>query len=200
MKAIASHQRSSKQQTNMTRFSWLREETQHFLVNSGEASAYPHVCACVTSRFSRVWLSVTLWTVARQSMDRSSVHGDPPGKNNAVDYHASSRGSSRPRDGTWISYVSCIDRWALSLPLAPPGKPTYSRGVYSLLEKHTTAYTQRISNWGKSTISMELPQLPPSNQTAILKPLFSISSTNSSGSHVRTGQRQVSRTESQWTN
>ena len=31
---------------------------------------------------------------------------------------------------------------------------------------------------------MELPQLPPSNQTAILKPLFSISSTNSSGSHV----------------
>ena len=112
----------------------------------------------------------------------------------------SSRGSSRPRDGTWISYVSCIDRWALSLPLAPPGKPTYSRSVYSLLEKHTTAYTQRISNWGKSTISMELPQLPPSNQTAILKPLFSISSTNSSSSHMRTGQRQVSRTESQWTN
>ena len=58
----------------------------------------------------------------------------------------SSRGSSRPRDGTCISYVSCIDRWALSLPLAPPGKPTYPRGVYSLLEKHTAAYTQRISN------------------------------------------------------
>lgn len=47
---------------------------------------------------------------------------------------------------------------------------------------------------------MGLPQLPPSNQTAILKSLFSISSTNSSGSHVRTGQRQVSRIESQWTN
>ena len=197
---MANHQRSSKQQTNMTRFSWLREEAQHFLKNSGEASAYRHVCACMISRFSRVWLFVTLWTVARQSMDRSSVHGDPPGENNAVDCHALLQGIFRPRDGTCISYVSCIDRWALSLPLAPPGKPAYPHSVYSLLEKHTTAYTQRISNWGKSTISMELPQLPPSNQTAVLRPLFSISSTNSSGSHVRTGQRQVRRTESQWTN
>ena len=34
----------------------------------------------------------------------------------------SSRGSSQPRDQTYVSYVSCIGR--SSLPLAPPGKLT----------------------------------------------------------------------------
>ena len=33
-----------------------------------------------------------------------------------------SRGSSGPRDGTHISYVSCIGKQVL-LPLVPPGKP-----------------------------------------------------------------------------
>ena len=34
----------------------------------------------------------------------------------------SSRGSSRPRDGTCVSYVSYIGRQVL-YPLVPPGKP-----------------------------------------------------------------------------
>ena len=38
---------------------------------------------------------------------------DFPGKNTGVGGHASSRGSSRPRDWTHISYVSPIDRWDL---------------------------------------------------------------------------------------
>ena len=37
----------------------------------------------------------------------------------------SSRGSSRPRTGTHVSYVSCIGKWhcTVSLPLALPGSP-----------------------------------------------------------------------------
>ena len=35
-----------------------------------------------------------------------------------------SRGSSPPRDQTWICWVSSIDRW-MFLPLSPPGKPLH---------------------------------------------------------------------------
>ena len=35
---------------------------------------------------------------------------------------SSSRGSSQPRNRTWVSCVSCIGQQILSLPLAPPGK------------------------------------------------------------------------------
>ena len=44
----------------------------------------------------------------------SSVHGDSLGKNTGVGCHASSRGSSPPRDGTRISCVSCFDRRVLT--------------------------------------------------------------------------------------
>ena len=37
----------------------------------------------------------------------SSVHGGPPGKKTGVGCHASSRGSSRPRDWTCVSSGSC---------------------------------------------------------------------------------------------
>ena len=43
----------------------------------------------------------------------SSVHGDSPGKNAGVGFHALLRGSSRPRDQTRISWASCIGRRAL---------------------------------------------------------------------------------------
>ena len=36
-----------------------------------------------------------------------------PGKNIGVGCHASSRGSSQPRDGTLLFYVSCIGRQVL---------------------------------------------------------------------------------------
>ena len=39
----------------------------------------------------------------------------------------SSRGSSRPRDWTWVSWVSCIGRGG-SLPLAPPVKRSQPSG------------------------------------------------------------------------
>ena len=38
---------------------------------------------------------------------------DPPGKNTGIGCMPSSRGSSQPRDGTWVFYVSCIGRWVL---------------------------------------------------------------------------------------
>ena len=38
---------------------------------------------------------------------------------------SSSRGSSQPRDRTWVSCVSCTGR-RISLPLVPPEKPSYT--------------------------------------------------------------------------
>ena len=67
------------------------------------------------SRFSRVQLCATL-------RSGSSVHGVLHG---ILEWIAmpSSRGSSRPRDRTCISYIYL--RWKVgSLLLAPPGKPT----------------------------------------------------------------------------
>ena len=46
----------------------------------------------------------------------------------------SSKGSSPPRELTWISYVSCIGRHVL-FPLAPPGKPL---AIYSSAGKEST--------------------------------------------------------------
>ena len=62
-------------------------------------------CACcVLNHFSRVWLFVTPWTVACQGyMEWVAM--------------TFSRGSSWPRDWTWVSYVSCIG----SLLLVAPG-------------------------------------------------------------------------------
>ena len=39
-----------------------------------------------------------------------------------------SRGSSRPKDRTRVSYVSCTGRQVL-LPLVPPGKPLFEKMV-----------------------------------------------------------------------
>ena len=80
--------------------------------------------------FSRVWLFVTLWTVACQAplsmrFSRQECWSGLP----------SSSGSSWPRDQTRVSYVSCIGRWILhhweateeSLPYAVPwAKTNYS--------------------------------------------------------------------------
>ena len=68
------------------------------------------VCACMLSRFSHVWLFATLWTVALQvSLSMGILQG------RILEWVAmpSSRASSRPRDWTWVSFVSCIGRWVL---------------------------------------------------------------------------------------
>ena len=70
------------------------------------------------SRFSHIWFFATPWTVARRaplSMEFSKQvywSGWP------------SRRSSRPRDQTPVSGVSCIGRWILyhERPLGNPGK------------------------------------------------------------------------------
>ena len=79
----------------------------------------------VPSCFSPVQLLATLWTVACQSVlsNPSSVHGILQARTLEWVAMPSSRGSSQRRNGTCVSYVSCIGRWVL-LPLAPPGKPS----------------------------------------------------------------------------
>ena len=70
---------------------------------------------CVLSHFSRVWLFVTPWTVAHQaplSMAFSRQEWV------AI---SSSRGSSQPRNQTYVSHL--LHWQAGSLPLVPSGKP-----------------------------------------------------------------------------
>ena len=69
-------------------------------------------------------LCLTLCNPMACSQPGSSVHGDSPGKNTGVGCMPSSRGSSEPRDGTCVSYVSYIGRQVL-YPLVPPGKPNF---------------------------------------------------------------------------
>ena len=72
----------------------------------------------VSSRFNRVQLFVTLWTVC--SLSGSSVHGILQARILEWIAMASFRGSnpnlgikSRLGDRTCVSYVSCIGRWVL---------------------------------------------------------------------------------------
>ena len=61
--------------------------------------------ACVLNRFSHVWLYVTLWTVAHQAPLSTEIL-----QARILGWVAmpSSRGSSRPRDRTRVSSISCI--------------------------------------------------------------------------------------------
>jgi len=49
-----------------------------------------------------------------------------------------SRGSSQPRDGTW---VSCM--WADALPSEPPGKPHVTKVVLKSLQARLQQYMNR---------------------------------------------------------
>ena len=75
----------------------------------------------------------------------------------------SSRGSSQPRDQTYLSYVSCIGRWAF-LPLAPPGKPCRDN-AHSLpnlpLVMDAWHYIFQIKEKPKQVSKKALNQLPP---------------------------------------
>ena len=68
-----------------------------------------YMCACMLSRFSCVRLCDTMDCSPRGS----SVHGILQAR--ILEWAAMpfSRGSSRPRDRTHVSYVSCIGRWVL---------------------------------------------------------------------------------------
>ena len=53
-----------------------------------------------------------------------SVHGDSPGKNTEVGCHALPRGIFPAQGSNWC--LLCLLHWqAVSLPLAPPGKPLH---------------------------------------------------------------------------
>ena len=86
--------------------------------------------ACMLSCFIHVWLFVTLWTVC--SSPGSSVHGILQAR--ILEWVAISccRAFSRPRDWSYLSYLSCIGQVG-SLPLAPPGKPYKLGKIHSCL-------------------------------------------------------------------
>ena len=80
-----------------------------FLFSSGHLVSNTDY-VCVPSCFSHVWLFANLWTIAYQAplsigilLARILEWAATP----------SSRGSSWPRDWTWVSYVSCITKQIL---------------------------------------------------------------------------------------
>ena len=79
----------------------MREQLELLLKNE--------TCVCVVSPFSRVQL---LWPMDC-NLSGSSVHGILQARILEWVAMPSSRGSSRPRDQTHISYISCFDRWVL---------------------------------------------------------------------------------------
>ena len=83
---------------------------------------YTNVCVCLLCRFSHVRLFATLWTVTLQAPLSVGIL-----QARTLEWVAmlSSRGSSRSRDQTCISYISCIGRWVLynwSHPYIPTPK------------------------------------------------------------------------------
>ena len=68
----------------------------------------PAICMRVCYVFSHVWLFATLWTVAHHG---SSVHGILQARILEWIAMPSSRGSSQPRDRTWVSCRSYIAGW-----------------------------------------------------------------------------------------
>ena len=71
-----------------------------------------------TQLLGLVWLFVAPWTVAHQAPLSMEFSSQEYWSGLGISFY---RGSSRPRDWTWVSCVSCIGRQFL--PLAPVGKP-----------------------------------------------------------------------------
>ena len=101
------------------------------------------------SHFSHVWLCVTLRTVAPAGF---SVHGDSPGKNTGIGFHALLQGIF-PTQGLNPSFLCFLHWQAGYLPLAPPGKPIYLVLVCSIywnisLKWVKIAWFINKRNWG----------------------------------------------------
>ena len=97
---------------------WRRREMQ--LYRDRQTVFGVLVCCAVLTGFSCVWLFANLWTAAHQAPLSMGVL-----QARILEWVAmpSSRGSSWPRDGTHISYVSCTGRWVL-YHWCPPGSPS----------------------------------------------------------------------------
>ena len=97
-----------------TKLKWLSRQ-------AGIVSLLPTLFTlCVLSRFSHVWLFATLWTVAHQTslfmgFSRQEYWSEllcPPSKD-------------LPNPESCLP-LSCLLHWKMgSLPIAPPGKPTF---------------------------------------------------------------------------
>ena len=128
---------------------------------------------------------LTLWTVARQV---SSVHGILQARMLEWVAMPSSRGSSQPRDRTWVSYISCIGRCGLyhQRHLGSPGRLGASL-VVQWLRIHTAMQRHRFDPWsGKiphaagqlspcATTTEPMLWSPPaaSTEPVALEPMFS---------------------------
>ena len=124
----------------------LRKPNSHFFLSSFFPSfpssnlscglSIPMGCA-VFSHFSYLWLFATLWTVASRLLCPWILQA------RILEWVAmpSSRGSSRPRNWTHISGVSCTaNRF---VPTEPPGKPLASYSdTYICTHTHTYTHTQ----------------------------------------------------------
>ena len=94
-----------------------------------------HVCACMLSHFSGVWLFAILWTIARQAPlcmgffrqeYWSGLSCPPPG--------------IFPTQGLNLC-LSCFLHWQAGfLPLVPPGKPNYSEQILLHLFQRNVQY------------------------------------------------------------
>ena len=121
--------------------------------------AFCSVLFCIACVVCRIPLFETPWTVVHQAC--FSVHGISQARILDCVAISSSRRSSWPRDGTW---VSCIGRWILCTE--PPGKPSvyfayylsdcvwYSCGSGSLLS------LRKIQTKAMSTCIVEISQSP----------------------------------------
>ena len=91
---------------------------------------------CMLSLFSRVWLFVTLQTVA---LPGPSVHGILQAR--ILEWIAMPfpRGSSQPRDWTHVSYISCIGKQVL-YHLCHLGSPRM-HGTWDLMKAQENAFT-----------------------------------------------------------
>ena len=95
------------------------------------------------SRFSRVWLFVTLWAVAGWLLSS----WNSPGENTGVDCHALLRGSSQPRDQT-CCLLGLLHWQAGSLPPAPPGNTLLA--VSSVLVNQHCIFNNVV--WNRHTL------------------------------------------------
>ena len=102
---------------------------------SHQGSPLMALCACVPSRFSRVWLFQTLWTIARQVP--LSL-----GKNAGVSCYALLQGTFRTQGSN--PFLQHLLHWQVdSLPLSHQGSPLMGLLCYKC--RHSASKVRRLS-------------------------------------------------------
>ena len=110
---------------------------------------------CVLSRFSRVQLFVTLWTVAHQA----PLSMDSPGKNTGVGCHSLLQ-VIFPTQGLNLHFLHLLHWQAGSFPLLPPGTLSYWGAEGVLLIALDTLLRAKPDSWfmlNKKVSPSELP-------------------------------------------